>query len=1428
MPHRHYHKELNLKLAIGLPVALVLLVGGVVLVHAMQVRHTAQGMRRKAEAAEARAQAAEARGETAEARTAVQEAIRYYDRYVALRRKDDEAACRRALLLAQEAERPGASGEAKHRARMALEDASTRDAENVEVLRKLADLSYELGMPSHAAVHLKRLAQFEPENSELGVKLARCQISTEHYREALATLERVIAQDKLNVEAYGELATLLQSKLSDGDRAEAVLDQMIAANSRAPDAFVTRARFRQLTKDIEKARADIEKAYELDPKNLNVLLAAADLAVADGKNDKALEYLDQAQALHPAEERVFAARARVSQMNRDLEAAADALREIKDPRALPSMVDVLLQKGDVQGARDVVKKMEKVPFPPVIVSFFEARILMAEGQWRRAAYLLERIRPDLDRYRDSGQAADLWLGQCYEQLGLTDRQIAVCQRLLAKDPTMAAARIRLASALLRAGQLERAIVEFRRIRNRQDLENCYRSAPLRATIFRLLMADVTRVPEAERNWTEVEQFLEKLAGMEGADPVQLALMRADVLVRQGKPKEARSLVQELCEANPRNPGLWSTLVALVAIDDGPKQALALADQLSDKLGGGAGARVVRAGLAARIGGDEGRAILDALAAEADSLPATQRADLWQRLGTAYYVLGDRAKAKDLWKKAVAGPNPDPRLQMALFELARETGDKAGMVEAADAVRDSLGTRSPEWNYCEGARLVWLFRNGQTDEKSLVRAKQYLQEAGQSRPNWYKLLLLQGEIAAMENRPDDAIRCFREASAAGQLGALHLHQLVQLLYARDRFEEAKQELEKLGETRLSPVMDRIRVELDERTGELERALDLAAQTVAGSAKATDFLWYGHLLARAKKPEEAEKAFRRATELGPQVPDGWLSLVAVLAAQNKVEEAERALREAQIQLPEDRTPLVLAQGYEILGQPARAEQQYEQAVAARPDDLALLERVAGFYMRTNQPEKAAKYLGDLLDAAGRDPEKNRARLVWTRRSLARTLALTGDYRHHRQALRLLDQNTQGGDPDPADLRLKAAVLAKRPEREARRQAIGILEDLQKRLRQTGATLAPDEQFLLAQLYESVGQWSDCQEQMLDLLARNVKHYGFLAAYVDMLFRHGVPPRDVRAWVSKLESLDPKHPVTIAAQARLLVKLRQAEEAVKLVKDAVPRPLPADQVVRLRDAAALLEELAQTEPALELLKEFAEKAPGGSIVLADYLGRNGSVDEALAQCEAALGAVQVESVLATAVNIVSQQRGRTSPEHLRKVEAWIQQALDEDPRSKMAQLQLARLQDLQGKYDDLIRTYRAFLSRDDLTDTERAAVWNNLAFVLAAGNRNPAEALEMVHQALAVLGPLPNLLDTQAMACLALGRTDQAVGLLREAISDSPTGLRYFHLALAHAAADDLHAAATALERGRDSHQLTIDQIPEIERPKYRDLLKKVESL
>jgi len=301
-------------------------------------------------------------------------------------------------------------------------------------------------------------------------------------------------------------------------------------------------------------------------------------------------------------------------------------------------------------------------------------------------------------------------------------------------------------------------------------------------------------------------------------------------------------------------------------------------------------RLAKASLAVRLGSGRGQPILKMLALNTEKFPEADKVRLWRGLGSACYKIRDRGGANSHWKQVAKAQPDDARIRLMLFELAREVGDESGMSEAVDAVRRLLGRQSSEWNYVEASRLVWMTHHRKVDRKALGTAKQFLKVAAQRRPNWHEIPRLEAEIAVLEGRLDDAIGCFQRAAGMGQLSPVHLGQLVRLLYTRGRYAEAKNVMALLG-NRDSSTMEKLEAELDLRTGNLDSALELARESVTGSDRATDFLWYGQLLVRAKKHADAREAFRRATELDPRISEAWLALVALLVEADKKDDTQQ---------------------------------------------------------------------------------------------------------------------------------------------------------------------------------------------------------------------------------------------------------------------------------------------------------------------------------------------------------------------------------------------------------------------------------------------------------------------------------------------------------------------------------------------------------
>ncbi len=1410
---RRIRRRFNVRFAVILSAAAASLLAGIYFLHEYQLRRTAKVMLHKAEVAQQDGD--------------MEEAQRFYTYYVNYVPDDAATYSKLAMLIADQAE-AHSNRRAYLRAFFMLEQAARGDTTNLEVLRRLADYSIRIGRFPDAVEHLTRLIKRFPNDAELQLKLGQCRVATEHYPEAVACFQQVIGAEPSNVDAYMALADLFHDGMDDADQAEAVMSQMVNTNPKSSQAYLGRGRYWQKVKETEKAKEDIFQALEMAPNDMDILLAAAELAIGEKDFEKSREHLDRARELFPDNEQVYQTLAVLNVTMGKTDEAIEHLQEVlehkkEDPRAMLSLADLQLKKGDLGAARHTVEMMQTAGYRPELLRFFNARIQVAEGKWREASYALQRLRASIESWPELATQADLLLGLCYEQLHLPDLQLASYRRVLIKNRGLVAARLGLASGLLRTGNLNAAAKEYRLLEEAMGSDKFLKVAALRNNRFQLIVSRIGALPEEDRDWSELEQFIERIEEVEGVDRVEKTWMRAELLAKTGKLKEARKLVATECEKQPKRMELWTASAQLAAIEEGPEAALKVLE-VQKRLGNSLALRLFRARVAVRLEPAQGKKILAAQDSKLNKLSKAEKTRLWRALGAAHYRLRDRWKAKEYWQRVAKAQVEDARIRLTLFELAREANDEAGMREATDAIKELLGRRSAQWFYCEASQLVWKIRNEGADKKSLgpfnfKTAKQLLANAVQERPNWHELARLQGEIALLEGKLDDAIGRFQLASDLGPLSPVHLGQLVRLLYFRGRYEEAKQAIGKLRYGQTSLTMRKMEAELSFLTGDFDRALELAATTVAKSDRVEDFLWYGQLLARTKKNDQALEAFRKALELNPKIPETYLALVALLAGAGKKAEAQEIILQAQTRLSADHIPLVLAQSYQILKDFKRAEQYYREIVSLNPDDVSVLRRVARFYLQTGRKDEATKHLDKILKLAAKQPKAHADELIWARRSLARLVTARSDYRQLRRGLKLLDQNTRDGKIQLEDLRLKAAILASWNDRASRQKTISIFEEIREQRR---GTLTFQEQFALARMYDKSGRWGLCKREMLELLAKSPENLLFLSTYAQMLLRNDQESAIARTYVNKLEKLQPKHPTTVGTKARLLVKEGKTEEAVELLGSLVPRPLPPDKVDWLRNVAQLLDELKLHDEAKKLLTEYAEKAPGGSLALASFLAHHGTLDEALDQCEAALGETPTDNVIATAVSISRiVGTGKIKPQHLSRMEKWFERAKQENPDSKTLQLNLAALRDLQNRQADVLKVYRGFLARKDVSDRERAVVWNNLAFMLAADKKNGQEALKMINYSISILGPSPELLDTRALALLATGRSEAAIKDLRAAIAQRPSGMNYFHLALAHLAANDQYSAARVMKVAHEAHRLTISQIPQIERNKYQQL-------
>ncbi|HEX4144385.1 MAG TPA: tetratricopeptide repeat protein [Pirellulales bacterium] len=798
----------------------------------------------------------------------------------------------------------------------------------------------------------------------------------------------------------------------------------------------------------------------------------------------------------------------------------------------------------------------------------------------------------------------------------------------------------------------------------------------------------------------------------------------------------------------------------------------------------------------------------------------------------------------------------------MFDLAIMYHEQAAAKDFAEHIRKITGFGSPTYKYCAASQLIEQVIDRKVEVSRLEEARKLVDEALRVRPDWHQLYRLSGEIDDLQGHFDAAVKNYQRAQDLGSNNSATARRLVILLYRQGKMEDVQAAMKRVGRANLNPMLEKIDIESKFRTNDQETALKMAKESVAANPDDdTAHVFYGQLLDTEKPSDEAEQEFRAALKIKPDATPVWMLLINHLVkadrlakadknvaekngkksgpsnqkeagktsgkkvakkgakgtdaaaetaadkTSGKLAEAAEAIVEAKKSIPEAVQDSFLAQAYEAIGDIPQAETHLLAWQKQEPDNINRKRIIATFYAGHGMPEKAREQIEAILTPKpGADDAAVVANQAWARRKLAEMLARQGSVADVQKAIQLVEKNNPDGrGASPPDLRLIAGILAKRPDAKSRERAIQLYEQLADQ-----QMLDLRERMGLAVLYNRAGNWSKAREEMMSLWVRVPKNPAIIANLIQMLIEHNELQK-IDNWLAKLEeaapvAVQPAGNITVQLKARWLAKQEKTAEAIELVKGLVSDPITPEQLPRLGLIVGLLEELKDNADAEKYMGQWYEADPDQILSYAAFLGRQGKLDEAFALLETARDKQPLPNVCAAALEIVRFNSEKPATEPKKTLEEWLHQAIEAAPtgaESVRLQFLLVELQDLEERYDDSIKIYRALLAGSDLSEQQRAVVENNLAFMLitrGSGN-NVAEAKGLIDKAVNHLGPVAGVLDTRGLIRLASGDAQEALADFKTAVTESPTAVNYFHLALAEEKLGNASGASDAFEKAEE---------------------------
>jgi len=1112
------------------------------------------------------------------------------------------------------------------------------------------------------------------------------------------------ALDNNHIEAYWGLANYYRTVKRLPDQADRVIEGMRAINENPDEITVSAASAEEgrdartiaseacfyygqygerflvqsgLAEDIkkqrEKSRSYIVKATEIDPSNVEAMLAVADYQGLDGDMKAARKTLKSVLEADPETVPAYLKLAFLSEIEQNYDEAITQLDAGLRVEKLKGNPDLLwkkafyqLQKKDGQGMRATIEEMKQHNIRPIYEAIATALLPMCDQEWNRAARMLENVRPRIAGYDSFRQVVELRLADCYKNQNELDRAIQLYGEMAAHPVYGKSDKLlfRYATALRESGQLREAAEQLyaRQQRAEQAGEQVPdRIARLSEIVSRELAAkkipadtpspirsdtalEAEDVAGSPSDWVEDERYWEKVF-----TKVRLLLDDPE------KEAQAFDVIRESLDVNKKHidalpadkqeaaRGIWANAyfmyVGLIlekkGEEEGRLEALEALNRLRDQQGDNP--RIVNetAGILARKPGKETRGKLQQLEERVKKFVSDQQAISWMRLGVAYFRTGRSGygDSKRCFKKAAElVPNHKPTLQQ-LFDFARQTGDDPTMLDALDRIKKAVGQQDPLWKYARASYLISSVSGNESSDAIMDEALRLANQGMEVRPNWGVLSALRGQIHEARGNRDEALADYENALAQGTENIRLISRILEMRIRAGEIAEAQAVLDTVGPA--YPGLERIRAYLKIlRGGEFDETIEAIDVAIPDKPNWTSYVEKGELYRqmtfRFREEEQvkllhdkAEEAFRSAISMGRYNPRAWLALVNFLVGTKRsLPDAEAVLREAENELPDDLARPVLAQGYIGVRDYEQAEHYWLALLDANPDNMAVVRRLVNYYYHTEQLDQVVHYLQSIIGIDDPNSPENQESVLWARRQMANLLLEKKTHTDFQEALKYVDANEKAVSGSYPDMILKAKILASRPEPRYKLRAMKLLEfiyqDDPRKLNLQGKLLLARYYFRDAAT-PADERWRKCRRIMDGLIEeeqtageeRTPQERALVhGQFASMLMEHG-EAEQASAHVRVLSQVSPEDPSAI----RLLAKWQLARNDRRAAQQAIEKLIPIEKITQdnqasLLQAAQIFDELGLDERAEQVYRRYAEEYPSGNLQLAQYLaGRGGS---------------------------------------------------------------------------------------------------------------------------------------------------------------------------------------------------------------------------
>ncbi len=1386
--------------------------------------------------------------------------------YRYLKLKPDAVEAR--VRLAETYDRAAKTPERKRRAVSLYFEALALVPENTSLRRRLAELLLEVDRPQDALAEAKRLLKTSANDAKAQyvqavalAMLARTGNDPMRWTEVARELEKAIVLGK-GTEHHIELAVWLASLLRDKScildsdkqpssdsppvrldmatriaRADAVIDEMVAANESSAQAWLVRHKYRK-KHNLVGAPDDLKKAIALQSDgdaDGAVLLAAAEDAFDKVQVDVALDYYKKCLKNFPWESRAYQCAARCYAVkyaqSQDPDDLSESLRMLRLGRGVgeqdfelnAQLVRTLIQFGRLEEAKSELVALDKSRTAAgLTASPFERARMKAVYDLLNAERglaaneldgLPETLRgvvtlefpfegSDLSTADPKSIKANAYvlMGEVYTRMQIWDLAVQAYQDAVRLQPDVVGFRLAAGRACEAAGLLDAAIDHYQQAGKQPEA-----TAEVLLTLGTASIKQQLTLPRESRDWASVEDLLE-LVKKAQPDHFTTKKFAASLSAARGDEKGVTLEILRDAESSPgKSPADWRFLILSYERLDPAEADRALEGY--QNAGGGFDAFLLRADL--MLVRQEADAVEKLLAGALARLTKDeQRIAVLVRLAALATDRNQLELAVQYLEEIRELRPDDPTFIDRLCSIALAQEDYPKLEKREAELRRVEGRSGCNWRVYRIYRL--LAAGGAGNEAGLAEAQQLVRELEAMRPRWRETFRAKSLLLERQGNIDAAMAEYQRAM---ELDASGVHEERDLAKLLDLYKAAGGE--SMGHDSGSGLPLPLALSAPGSQAAIGRSIAVGniAQAVTDAKEAARRrskdpaaqVWLGYTQWLANNLKEAEAAFREAKRLAPSEPRWWYELVRFLRnkAPDKVAETLTELSNCQ-DIPEPKRSLAAARAYALAGDRGTAESYYTRLLEGDSNGIDTIVQAGVFYFATdaNRAEEL------LRDALRRDPSSREVK-----QTLAQIVARGGTDEGFREAVDLLSDGSGDEPRELQDKRLVVDLLLRRGELKNVRQAATMLEGIVQGVVNPSAK----DRLNLAAAYTQLGEYRKAAEQIRRLAHRQSPAPDWLAHYADFLLRYREMASDQFAAaadeaISRLERAEPKSPRTLMLRAQWLKQADRVAEIAPLVeaflvKAREAKPQAEQEAALLAGCAKVYESAGDHGAAEATYREAAKIDPKAKLALAGYLATRDSeaaTSEAVDLCLPAAGTEPSTDAVTTLCSVLAT--GKPAPEAEQRAEPLLAAACGSLQESASVLAAVASLRFMRGRLDEADALFSRAL---EISPHNMAALNNQALLRLARGEDD--KALAQVNRAIAVAGRVPALVDTLGLIHLSRGDHARAIELLLPLIRDDAVGTSArFHLALAYElkgdAAEARAALAKAYEEGLKAYRLT----------------------